>query len=506
MLSWVLEMETVLSEYTRNQSVFSDKLARPNLVKDHCFVNGQWLGDARRERLIVRDPANDSIIGSVQPAGVPLVQEAIARAQSSLAEWRAMLAKHRGILLERWASLMRKHREDLALIIVHEQGKPIREARSEIDYAQGFLSWFSAEGERVQGSVLAPHKPNRKMIVQKEPVGVVAAITPWNFPCAMITRKAGAALAAGCPIIVHPSPDTPFSALALAVLAQEAGIPSGVFNVLVGDSPEIVSELNQSQVIRALTFTGSTRVGKLIMRESANTVKKVAMELGGHAPFIVFADADIDRAVADAIEAKFTTTGQDCLAANRIFVERTVYEEFCTRFAGAAEALKLGPGIEEDVDQGPLIDRRAVDKCLAHVQDAMNSGARLMVGGEPLNGDGNFFPPTVLSDVTAEMLISKDETFGPIAAISPFDAEDEAVIMANSTPYGLAAYLYTSDHSRIWRVSDALEYGMIGVNTASFTGPPIPFGGVKQSGLGREGGDLGIEDFLETKYLCIGLG
>ncbi|MEO0398969.1 MAG: NAD-dependent succinate-semialdehyde dehydrogenase [Pseudomonadota bacterium] len=471
------------------------------LVRTASYIDGAWAASSD-VGVDIECPASNTVIAQVAKASAADADKAIIAAKRAFPAWRALLAKERGAILRRWADLMTAHKEDLSLIMTAEQGKPLEEARGEIDYAAGFLTWFAAEAERIDGEVLAPHKPDRRMLVLREPIGVTAAVTPWNFPSAMITRKAGAALAAGCSMVVRPASETPLSALALAELAEEAGVPAGVFSVIVGDGRELGGALTDSPDVKAISFTGSTEVGRILIRQSAETVKKVSMELGGHAPFIAFDDCDLDKTVADAVVAKFTTTGQDCLAANRIFVQRSIYDAFCEKFAAAAKAMKVGPGWEDGVEQGPLMNKAAVEKCAAHVDDAVTKGGRLLAGGGADFGP-NFFAPTVIVDATPEMAIFREETFGPVAAIFPFDTEEEVVALANDTHYGLASYLYTNDMRRIWRVGEALEYGMVGVNTPSFTGPPIPFGGHKQSGLGREGGHYSLEDYMETKYICM---
>jgi succinate-semialdehyde dehydrogenase len=477
-------------------------LQRIDLVRNRLFIGGQW-APGRGEALDVRNPADGRAIIAISKASADDARAAIAAAKAAFPSWRRTLAKERGDALSRWAGLMTAHREDLARIMTYEQGKPLAEARGEIDYAASFLIWFAAEAERLNGDVIPPHLPERRLLCIREPIGVAAAITPWNFPSAMITRKAGAALAAGCVMVVRPASETPLSALALAVLAQEAGIPPGVFNVVVGDGAEIARVLTESPDVRALSFTGSTEIGRILLRQCADTVKKTAMELGGHAPFIVFDDAPLDKAVNDAMTAKFQTSGQDCLAANRILVHRRVYDAFCAHFSEAVQGLKVGFGWEEGVDIGPLIDQATVAKCASQVEDALSRGARLLAGGGRSALGNHFFEPTVLADVVPGMAIFSEETFGPVAALLPFDTEEEAIALANDSEYGLAAYLYTENMRRIWRLSESLDYGMIGVNTPKFTGPPIPFGGCKQSGLGREGGRLGVDEFMETKYLCM---
>jgi succinate-semialdehyde dehydrogenase/glutarate-semialdehyde dehydrogenase/aspartate-semialdehyde dehydrogenase len=428
---------------------------------------------------------------------------AIAAAVHAQRDWARTTTLERAGYLTRWAELMAMAREDLASLMTLEQGKPLAEARGEIDYAASFLTWFAAEGQRQYGDVIPTHLPGRRLLTSLVPVGVTAAVTPWNFPSAMITRKAGAALMAGCAMLVKPATETPYSALALAALAEEAGLPSGLFSILTGNPEPICDALAASPAVRKLSFTGSTRVGKLLVTQSAATLKKLSMELGGHAPFIVFDDAGLDAAVDAAIQAKFQTSGQDCLAANRILVQRPLYPAFCAAFAAAARSLKVGDGFAEGVEIGPLIGPAAVAKCQDHVTDAVERGARLLCGGGVHHAGTNFFAPTVLADVTPDMRIFHEETFGPVAAILPFDGEDDCLRLANDSEYGLAAYCFGGDLHRLWRVAEALDYGMVAVNSVKMTGPPIPFGGVKQSGLGREGSRHGIAEYCELKYLCI---
>ncbi len=484
-------------------------LADPGLFREQAFVDGSWTGapDGTPDGATVEvtDPATGALVGTVPALGAADTERAIAAAARAWPAWRALLAKERAAVLRRWAALMTDNREDLAVIMTVEQGKPLAESRGEIDYAASFLDWFAEEAVRMNGDTMPTHLPGRRLMVVREPVGVTAAITPWNFPSAMITRKAGAALAAGCPMIVRPASETPYSALALAELADRAGVPAGVFQVLTGSSRIIGRALTDSPVVRKVTFTGSTEVGRLLLAQSADTVKKVSMELGGHAPFLVFDDANLDKAVKEAINAKFQTTGQDCLAANRILVQDTVYDAFAARFAAAARALKVGNGLEPGVEQGPLMNRGAVDKCRAHVTDAVAKGAVVLAGGGRHALGGLFFAPTVLGDVTPQMAIFHEETFGPVAPLVRFRDEAEAIRLANDSIYGLASYVMSRDLGRVFRVGEALEYGMVGINTSRITGPPIPFGGVKQSGLGREGSRHGLDDYTELKYLCLGI-
>lgn len=481
------------------------ELNEPQLLRTDQFIAGQWRQGTGALVDIVENPATHEALAEVCSASEADVAAAIAAANVAFPAWRAMLAAQRGALLLRWAEAISQHRHDLARIITFEQGKPLAEALSEVDYGLNFLRWYSAEAERIHGEVLQPHKPGRRMFVFREPVGVAVAITPWNFPLAMITRKAGAALAAGCTMIVRPASETPLTALALCYLAQTVDLPAGVLNVVTGDGEQIAKILTRDCSIRAVSFTGSTEVGAKLLGQCAPGIRKVGMELGGHAPFLAFADCDFNRAVNDAVAAKFMTTGQDCLAANLILVERGIYARFCESFVARTQTLKIGYGWDEGVELGPLIGPKSIGKCNQQVADAVAKGARVLCGGRRHELGANFFAPTVLSDVSPEMLIFKEETFGPVAAILPFDTEEKALELANASHLGLAAYLYTSCSSRLWRLSERLEYGMVGANTVSFTGAPIPFGGVKQSGLGREGGRYGVEDFLETKYVCIGV-
>jgi succinate-semialdehyde dehydrogenase len=406
--------------------------------------------------------------------------------------------------LHLWAALIYQNKEDLAVIITLEQGKPIQESRAEIDYAKSFISWFAEEGKRHYGEVIPSSKEHTRMLTIRQPIGVTAAVTPWNFPCAMITRKASAALAAGCGMLVRPADETPFSALALQVLAEQAGIPSTILTTVTGQAEPIVTEFAENPTVRAMSFTGSTRVGKLITEQCASTLKKVSMELGGHAPFIVLEDADLEHAVQGVIDAKFATSGQDCLAVNKCFVHERLYQAFLSKVATRVEALVVGNGLDEGIDIGPLISQNAVDKCQKQVDDALQKGATLHCGGSHTEHGQQYFAPTLLSNVTSEMLIFQEETFGPVLAVSSFYDTQQLVKQSNDTPYGLAAYIYGSDQSNLWRLAEQLEYGMIAVNTPSMTGPPIPFGGVKQSGLGREGSKYGLDEYSEIKYMCLG--
>lgn len=477
-----------------------DFLADAGLWREEAFIGGRWHGAGKTQD--IRDPATGEIIGRVPVLDADWADEAVAQADAAFAGWRAMLPQARADILMAWHDGMIAAREDLAHLMTLEQGKPLAEARGEIDYAAGFVKYYAGQAMRLDIESVTSHLPGAAMTVRRVPVGVAALVTPWNFPSAMITRKAAAALAAGCTVVIHPSMETPFSALALAVLAERAGMPAGVFSVVTGDAPEIVGAWCRDPKVRALSFTGSTAVGRLLLRQCADTVKLTAMELGGHAPFIVFPDADLDRAVDAAVAAKFATSGQDCLAANRIYVHRDIYAEFVTAFTGKVAALKVGNGFDTGVEIGPLMHARAVEKCDAHVADAVSRGARCETGGGRHVAGALFYKPTVLSGVPADADIMREETFGPVAAIAAFDDEATVLASANDTEYGLVAYLFTGDRRRIARFTDALEYGMVAVNRTEITGAPVPFGGVKQSGLGREGSRHGLEAFTEIKYVC----
>ncbi len=471
------------------------------LFREAAMVDGRWLTASDQGRITVTDPADGEPVGTVPALGAAQSAAALDAAHAAWPGWAALLPQERSRLLRRWFELMLEAKDDLALIMTVEQGKPLAEAKGEIDYAASFVEFYAEEAKRPNIESVTSHLPDAEVEVWREPVGVAALITPWNFPCAMITRKAAAALAAGCPVLVHPSKETPFSALALGELALRAGLPPGVFNVVTGEAPVVVEPWLADPRVRALSFTGSTEIGRLLYRQSAATIKRLVLELGGHAPFLVFADADLDQAVAEAIKAKFATSGQDCLAANRILIERPIYDAFVERFTAATVGLSVGRGID-DPDIGPLMNDAAVKKQEAQVADALQRGARLMTGGKRHEAGPLFFQPTVLADVPDEALIFKEETFGPVAAIAAFDSEAEAVARGNKGEHGLVAYVHTLDPRRIYRVSRALRYGMVAVNRTKVTGAPIPFGGMKQSGLGREGSRLGMEEFTEVKYVC----
>ena len=478
-----------------------------NLLREQAYVNGQWIEADDDARFAVTNPANGELIAEVASLGRVETARAIDAAQAALPAWRARTAKERSTILRRWYELIMANQEDLARLLSWEQGKPLAESRGEIAYGASFIEWFAEEAKRVYGDVIPHDKPGRRLVVIKQAIGVVAAITPWNFPNAMITRKVGPALAAGCTVVLKPASETPLSALALAALGERAGIPAGVLNIVPGTrSREIGAELTGNPLVQKLSFTGSTGIGKLLMAQCAETIKKVSLELGGNAPFIVFDDADLDAAVQGALGSKFRNTGQTCVCTNRLLVQSGVYDEFARRLVSAVNALKVAPADDDGAQQGPLINAKAVAKVEEHIADAIAKGARVLAGGKPHALGGNFFEPTVLSEVTPEMLVARDETFGPVAPIFRFDTEEQAIAMANDTEFGLASYLYTRDLGRAWRVSEALEYGMVGVNEGLISTEVAPFGGIKQSGLGREGSRYGIDDYIEQKYMCLGIG
>jgi succinate-semialdehyde dehydrogenase/glutarate-semialdehyde dehydrogenase len=480
------------------------KLRDQNLLRQSCYVDGRWLPAEGGATLPVRNPATGETLGSIPNMGANETRAAIEAAAKAFPAWAARTAKDRAVLLRRWYELILAHVDDLAVLMTAEQGKPLAESKGEITYAASFIEWFAEEGKRVYGDVIPTHQPDKRILVLRQPVGVVAAITPWNFPAAMITRKAGPALAAGCTFVCKPATQTPFSALALAELADRAGIPKGVFNVLTGSAAQIGGEMTSNPLVRKLTFTGSTEVGKKLMAQCASTMKKVSMELGGNAPFIVFDDADLDAAVQGAITSKYRNTGQTCVCANRLLVQAGVYDEFARKLGAVVAALRIGDGLAGATDQGPLIDSKALAKVEEHVADAVSKGAKIITGGRRHALGGTFFEPTVLTDVTPAMAVAREETFGPVAPLFKFQSEAEAIAMANDTEFGLAAYLYTRDLARSWRVSEALEYGIVGLNTGLISTEVAPFGGVKESGTGREGSKYGILDFTEIKYLCVG--
>lgn len=471
------------------------------LRREACLIDGEWVAGDRW--LEVDDPATGKLIGRVPHLGREAAGRAIAAAQAAMREWAARPARERAIILRRFHDLMMEHQEPLARILTEEQGKPLVEARGEIAYAASFLEWFGEEAKRVYGDVIPSHGADKRIVVLKQPIGVVAAITPWNFPSAMITRKIGPALAAGCAVVVKPAAQTPFSALALGVLAERAGLPKGLLNIVTGSATEIGAEFTQNPVVRKISFTGSTEVGTLLMAQSAPTIKKLSLELGGNAPFIVFDDADLDAAVAGAIASKFRNAGQTCVCTNRIYAQAGIYDAFVEKLVVATKQLKIGKGLEEGVQIGPLIDEAAVAKVEEHVADATSKGATLLTGGHRM--EGRFYEPTVLRDVTADMAVTREETFGPLAPVMRFETDEEAIALANASEFGLAAYFYARDISRIWTVAERIESGMIGINTGLISTEVAPFGGVKSSGLGREGSKYGLEDYLEIKYLCLGI-
>jgi succinate-semialdehyde dehydrogenase / glutarate-semialdehyde dehydrogenase len=482
------------------------KLRDPDLLRTRAFVGGNWLDAAGGATHTIVNPATREPIGTVPDMGVPDTRRAIEAASQAFPAWAALTAKERAAILRRWYELLMANQEDLATLMTAEQGKPLAEAKGEIAYGASFIEWFAEEGKRLYGDIIPGHVADKRNVVLRQPVGVVAAITPWNFPLAMITRKAGPALAAGCTIVVKPASQTPYSALAAAALAARAGVPAGVLNVVTGvDAAAIGAEMTSNPIVRKVTFTGSTAVGKKLMAQCAGTVKKITMELGGNAPFIVFEDADLDAAVAGAIASKYRNTGQTCICANRLLVHAPVYEAFTRKLVHAVAQLRVGDGLKGPTDQGPLIDAQALAKVEQHLADALAKGARIALGGKRHALGGTFFEPTVVTEVTPAMLVAREETFGPVAPLFRFESEVDAIRMANDTEFGLASYFYTRDLARSWRVAEALEYGMVGLNTGIFSTEVAPFGGVKESGVGREGSRYGILDYTELKYLCVGL-
>jgi succinate-semialdehyde dehydrogenase/glutarate-semialdehyde dehydrogenase len=475
------------------------------LFRQQCYINGEWIDADNKATIPVKNPATGTILGSVPKMGTAETRRAIEAANAAWPAWRARTAKERGAILRKWFELLMANQEDLAKLMTAEQGKPLAESKGEVAYGASFVEWFAEEGKRVYGDTIPAPTKDKRLVVIKEPIGVCAAITPWNFPIAMITRKVAPALAAGCVVVVKPAGLTPYSALALAELAERAGVPKGVMNVVTGDTKAIGAELTSNPLVRKVTFTGSTSVGALLMKQCSDTIKKMSLELGGNAPFIVFNDADLDAAVEGAIASKYRNTGQTCVCTNRVLVQDGVYDAFSAKLVEKVLQLKVGNGMEAGVTQGPLIDKAAVEKVEEHISDAVSKGARVLTGGKRHTLGGTFFEPTVLADVTSAMAVAKEETFGPVAPLFRFHTEAEAVHMANDTEFGLAAYFYSRDIGRVWRVAEALEYGMVGINTGLVSNEVAPFGGVKQSGLGREGSKYGIEEFLVVKYLCMGI-
>ena len=479
-------------------------LTDSKLFRQQAYIDGAWVGADDGATLTVTNPADGAVLGSVPRMGAAETRRAIAAADAALPAWRAKTGKERAAVLRRWFDLMMANQDDLGALMTAEQGKPLPEAKGEIAYAASFLEWFSEEAKRVYGDTIPQPRAGQRIVVIKQPIGVTAAITPWNFPAAMIARKVGPALAAGCTMVVKPASQTPYSALAMAELAERAGVPKGVFSVVTGSAGPIGTEMTSNPIIRKLSFTGSTEIGKLLMAQCADTIKKMGLELGGNAPFIVFEDADLDAAVQGAMISKYRNAGQTCVCANRLYVQSSVYDLFVAKLAEAVKGLKVGHGTEAGVTTGPLIDMKAVEKVEEHIQDALSKGARIVVGGKRHALGGSFFEPTVIADVTPSMAVTREETFGPVAPLFRFETEDEVIRLANDTEFGLAAYFYARDIGRCWRVAEALEYGMVGINEGLISTEVAPFGGVKESGLGREGSKYGIEDYLEVKYLCMG--
>ncbi len=475
------------------------------LLRSQAFINGAWSAADDKSTVTIHNPANNDVVGSVPVMGAAETERAVLAAAAALPAWSARTAKERSVLLRRWSELMLANTDDLATLMTAEQGKPLAEARGEVAYAASFFEWFAEEGRRIYGETIPGHQPDKRLLVLRQPVGVVGAITPWNFPAAMITRKIAPALAAGCTVVCKPAPQTPFSALALAELAQRAGLPPGVFNVVTGDAQAIGGVLTGHPLVRKFTFTGSTATGVKLLAQCATTVKKTSMELGGNAPFIVFDDADLDSAVIGAIASKYRNTGQTCVCANRFYVQDGVYDAFAAKLVAAVSKLRVGDGLKGPTDQGPLITTQALAKVESHVSDALAQGARVATGGRRHALGGNFYEPTVLTGVTGAMRVAREETFGPVAPLFRFKDEAEAIRLANDTEFGLAAYFYTRDLSRSWRVQEALEYGIVGVNTGIISTEVAPFGGFKQSGLGREGSRHGIDEYTEIKYVCVGI-
>lgn len=474
------------------------------LLREQAYIDGRWCDADNASTFAVTDPATGETLGQAPNMGAAETKRAVAAAEAALPAWRALTAGARAKILRKFYDLMMANQDVLGELLTREQGKPLAEAKGEIAYAAGFMEWFAEEGKRAYGEVIPSHAADKRIVVLKQPIGVVAAITPWNFPSAMITRKIGPALAAGCTVVLKPASATPYSALALAVLAEEAGVPAGVFNVVTGSARAIAGELTANPVVAKISFTGSTEIGAELMRQSADTIKKLSLELGGNAPFLVFDDADVDAAVEGAVISKFRNGGQTCVCTNRFYVQDGVYDEFVEKLAARVAKLKVGSGLAAGTDVGPLIDSKAVAKVEEHLTDAVSGGAKVLVGGERGPSE-NFFLPTVLANVTADMLLAREETFGPLAGVIRFKDEADAIRQANDSEYGLASYFYARDLSRVWRVAEALEAGMVGINTGLISTEVAPFGGVKQSGLGREGSRHGLDDYMEIKYLCMGI-
>ena len=480
------------------------ELNNKSLFRQKCFANGQWIEAQNGSFIEVNNPATLEIVGKVPNFSANEIKSVIDDADRAFQIWKNTTAKDRSILLKKWSDLIVKNVDDLAKIMTIEQGKPLAEAKGEILMGASYIEYYAEEGKRVYGDIIPDPRPGKRIVVIKQPVGVVGAITPWNFPNSMITRKCAAALAVGCTAVVKPASQTPFSALAVAELAKEAGFPDGVFNIVTGSAKEIGMELTKNPKVKKISFTGSTEVGKILMEQSASTVKKMSMELGGHAPFIVFDDADIDEAVTGALQSKFRNSGQTCICTNRLFVHDSVYDVFLEKFTNEVKKIKVGNGLDEGIVSGPLIDKSSLEKVIEHVQDAVNVGAKIAVGGDVHPLGGNFYQPTVLSNVSTEAKITFEETFGPVAPIYKFSSDEDVIKKANDTPYGLASYFYSRDIGRIWRVAEALEYGIVSINNGLPTIPEVPFGGVKESGMGREGSKYGLDDYLIIKYISMG--
>jgi len=474
------------------------------LFRQQCYIDGKWVDADSRATISVNNPADNSILGTVPKMGAKETRRAIEAADRALPAWRAKTAKERANILRKWFNLMMENQEDLAQLMTAEQGKPLTESRGEIAYSGSFIEWFAEEGKRVYGDTIPPHGADKRIVVLKQPIGVCVAITPWNFPSAMLTRKAGPALAAGCTMVLKPASQTPYSALALCELAERAGVPKGVLSCVTGSATEIGGEMTSNPTVRKLSFTGSTEIGKVLMAQCAGTVKKLSLELGGNAPFIVFDDADIDMAVKGAMASKYRNAGQTCVCANRILVQDGVYDAFARKLADSVASMKVGPGTETGTVIGPLIDMKAVEKVEDHIADAVKKGAKVVVGGKRHKLGGSFFEPTVLTEVNTQMKVTREETFGPVAPLFRFSTDQQAIEMANDTVFGLAAYFYSRDIGRVWRAAEALEYGIVGINEGIISTEVAPFGGVKESGIGREGSKYGIEEYLEVKYLCMG--
>ena len=479
------------------------ELKNKSFFKEECYIGGKWIKSLNGETIDVDNPATQKIIGKVPKCGKDETRSAIESANLAFKNWKEKTAKERSVVLRKWHDLILENLDDLAYIMTIEQGKPLAESKGEILMGTSYIEFFAEEAKRVYGDIIPDPLPDRRIIVIKQPVGVVGAITPWNFPSTMITRKCAPALGVGCPVVIKPASQTPFSALALAVLAEEAGFPKGIFNVITGSASEIGKELTENPLVKKISFTGSTEVGKILLKQSSSTVKKVSMELGGHAPFIVFDDANIDEAVSGAIMSKFRNSGQTCICAHRLFVHEKIYEEFLEKFVKHVAKIKVGNGLEASTISGPLIDQYSLEKVKDHVQDAVNTGAKIAIGGDVHSLGGNYYQPTVLSNVTTKAKITFEETFGPVAPIYKFSSDEEVIKLANDTPFGLASYFYARDIGRIWKVAESLEYGIVSVNTGLPTKAEIPFGGIKESGLGREGSKYGLEDYLEIKYISM---